>query len=236
MCKTRTSLVISLLLLTLAETPLRAGHPEMATVESAVDTVKGFSALPLKCIPPSLLHDAKAVAVFPNVIKAGLLLDKRYGRGVVLVRQPDGGWSDPLFVTFDGGGIGLQAGVQSTELVLVFKTRSSVERILNGKLTLGSDVAVSVGPVGREAEAASDGRLIADIYSYSRSRGLFVGASLEGVRLKVDDHSNEVFYNLRGCRPEDVLNHRGPALPPVEALKAELTHISTPPAVIVPRP
>jgi lipid-binding SYLF domain-containing protein len=236
MFKKRTSFMTGLLLLTLAGTPLRAGHTEMSTVESAVDTVKGFSTLPLKCIPPSLLHDAKGVAIFPNVVKAGLLLDKRFGRGVVLVRQPGGGWSDPLFVTLDGGGIGLQAGVQSTELVLVFKTKSSVDRILKGKLTLGSDVAVSVGPVGREAEAATDGRLIADIYSYSRSRGLFVGASLEGVRLKVDDHANEDFYNLRGCRPEDVLNHRGPAIPSVEALKAELEHIGAPPAVIVPRP
>ena len=241
MTKTRMLFVTSLLLLTLAGSPLRAGHPEMATVDSAVEVVKSFSDIPLKCIPPTMLHDAKGVAVIPNVVKAGLLIDKRFGRGVVLIRQPDGSWSDPVFVTLEGGGIGLQAGVQSTDLVLVFKTKGSVDRMLKGKLTLGSDVSVAAGPLGREAQAATDGTLLSEIYSYSRSRGLFVGASLEGVRLKIDGKGNEDFYGVHGCRPEDVLGWRGTAFPAVEALKGELLRLSGgvlvgPPVFIVPHP
>ena len=241
MTRTRWLFVTSLLLLPLAGSQLRAGPAEeTATVDYAVEVVKSFSEIPLSCIPPALLHDAKGVAVVPHVVKAGLLIDRRFGRGVVLLRQPDGSWSDPVFVTLDGAGFGLQAGIQSTDLVLVFKTKGSVDRILKGKLTLGSDVSVAAGPVGREAQAATDGTFISEIYSYSRSRGLFVGASLEGVRLRVDGRANEEFYGIHGCRPEDVLGWHGAAFPAVEALKGELLHVSggvmVAPPVIGPPP
>ena len=170
------SLVLTLLLLMLAGAGLRAGqnpvpHRELSTVASAVEVVQALSAIPLKCIPPSLMGDAKGVAIFPHVVKAGLVIDKRFGRGVLSVRQPDGSWSDPVFVTVDGGGIGLQAGVESTDLVLVFKSGRSLDRILKGKgkLTLGGDLSVAAGPIGREAEAATDGRFMADVFTYSRA-------------------------------------------------------------------
>ncbi len=241
MIKTRHYFVTSLLLVTLAGSPLRAGHPEMATVDSAVEVVKGFSEIPLKCIPPSLMHDAKGVAVIPHVIKAGVLIDRQFGRGVVLIRQPDGSWSDPVFVTLEGGGVGLQAGVQSTDLVLVFKTKGSVERMLKGRLTLGSDVSVAAGPLGREADAATDGTLLSEIYSYSRSRGLFVGVSLAGMRLKIDGRANENFYGVHGCQPVDVLGWHGAAFPAVEALKGALMRLGggvlvVPPVIVVPHP
>ena len=110
-----------------------------------------------------------------------------------------------------GPGFGFQAGVQSTDVVLVFKTSKGLDRILSGrdKLTLGADVAVAAGPVGRQAGAGTDGQLGAEIYSYSRSRGLFAGVSLEGAGLRVDTHANEAFYGLRRCGPGDVLARRG---------------------------
>jgi lipid-binding SYLF domain-containing protein len=148
-----------------------------------------------------------------------------------------------VFIALGGGGVGGQIGVESTDLVLVFKTKASLDRVLRGKgkLTLGGDVTVAAGPVGREAAAATDGRLKAEIYSYSRSRGLFAGVSLEGAALVIDHKANEAFYGLRGCRPEDALARRLAAVPALEALKAQLSWLAgpppvPPPAVIVPGP
>ena len=120
--------------------------------------------------------------IVPRVIKAGLVVGGRFGRGVVLVRNGKGCWSNPAFVTLTGGSVGWQIGVQSTDLVLVFKNRKTADRLLHGKdkLTLGADAAVAAGPLGRQAEAGTDARLHAEIYSYSRSRGLFAGISLKG--------------------------------------------------------
>jgi lipid-binding SYLF domain-containing protein len=231
----------SLLLLILAAAPLRAGGREAATLESAADVVAAFSDLSIRCIPPALMQDAQGVAVLPNVVKAGFVVGGRFGRGVVLVRRPDGGWSNPVFVTLAGGGLGWQVGVQSTDVILVFKTRDGLDRILQGKgkLTLGGDVGVAAGPVGRQAEAATDGQLKAEIYSYSRSRGLFAGVSLEGAGLLVDADADEAFYGLRGGRPADVLSLQGVTAAEVERLKsrlAELTAAPAPPALSFPPP
>jgi lipid-binding SYLF domain-containing protein len=156
-------------------------------------------------------------------------VDGRFGRGVVLARQPDGRWSDPVFVTLAGGGVGGQAGVEETDLVLVFRTPRGLDRALRGKLTLGGDVTVAAGPVGREAEAAADRPLRVDVLTYSRSRGLFAGVSLEGAHLRIDHGANEDFYRQRGCRPEDVLARRGPAPAAVESLKEQLSWLLGPP-------
>jgi len=185
------------LLLILAAAPLRAGGPELETVESAAEVVRSFSA-----IPTAMLRDATGVAVIPGLIKAGFLVGGRFGRGVVLPRNPDGSWGDPVFVTLAGGGFGLQAGIQSADVILVFKTANSLNRVLRGggKLTLGGDAGVAAGPVGRQAEAATDAQLRAEIYSYSRSRGLFAGVSLQGAALWADPQANWAFYGARGER------------------------------------
>jgi lipid-binding SYLF domain-containing protein len=231
-----TLLGATFLVLTLAHDSVSARSPEVATVESATEVLQTYAAIPLKGIPPTLLQDAKAVAVIPNSLKLGFIVGGRYGRGVILVRQPDGSWGNPSFITLAGGGIGWQAGVQSTDIVLVFKTSNSLDRILNGKgkVTLGADVAVAVGPLGRQAEAATDGMLQAEIYSYSRSRGLFAGISLEGAGIMIDFDSNEVFYRLPRGLPTDVMSP-GVAIPlPAVQFKAQLTQMSAP--VPVPPP
>ena len=111
---------------TLAAAPATAGHREQATLESAAEVIRTLPADPLSCIPPVLLRDAHAVAVIPHVVKAGFLVDGRFGRGVLVVRRPDGSWGDPVFVVLAGGGLGLQSGVQSTDVVLLFRTASSI--------------------------------------------------------------------------------------------------------------
>ena len=233
---------VSLLVLTMSGGLLRAGGTEAATVESASEVLQALCALPVKGIPPALMQDAQGVAIIPNVLKAGFVVGGRFGRGVVLVRKADGGWGNPLFITLVGGGIGWQLGVQSTDVVLVFKTQRSLDRFLKGKgkLTLGADVAVAAGPLGRQAEAATDAQLKAEIFSYSRSRGLFAGLSLEGAAILSDWGADEAYYHVRGGRPADIMVGKGLAIPAgAEQLKGQLTRLSTPsvpPAMPVPMP
>jgi lipid-binding SYLF domain-containing protein len=236
MTKLPTAVGASLVLLMASGAPLWAQAREVRTLEAAAEVVRDLNALHLKGIPVALLREAKGVAIIPGVVKAGFLVDGRIGRGVVLGRQPDGTWGNPVFVSLAGLGIGWQAGVASTDVVLVFKTARSVDRILRGKdkLTLGGDAAVAVGPLGREAEAATDARLQAEIYSYSRSRGLFAGVSLQGAALCVDARANAAFYGVGG-QPL-VLGRREVAA--LESLRGWLASWAPPtlPAVIVPAP
>ncbi len=106
------------------------------------------------------------MAIFPQVVKGGFIVGARHGRGVAIIRDATGAWQPPVFVTLTGGSVGWQAGLQSSDIILVFKTRKSVDRFLNGKFTLGADVSVAAGPVGRQAAAATDARLQAEILSY----------------------------------------------------------------------
>lgn len=141
---------------------------------------------PDRAIPQDLLRNAKAVAVVPTVVKAGFVIGARHGEGLVSVRRSDGTWSLPVFVDLTGGSVGFQAGVSSTDVVLVFRTQRGVDGIVHGKFTLGANAAVAAGPVGRNAHAATDAQMHAEIYSYSRSRGLFAGVALDGTAITVD--------------------------------------------------
>lgn len=163
-------------------------------LDAATDILDKTLTLPEQGIPPALLHDAQGIAVIPGVIKAGFVIGGSYGRGVLTVRDRDGQWSQPIFLKLVAGSIGWQIGAQSTDVVLVFKTKRSVEGLLHGKFTLGADAAVAAGPVGRRGEAATDAELKAEIVSYSRSRGLFAGVSLEGAQLDVDHEADASFY------------------------------------------
>jgi lipid-binding SYLF domain-containing protein len=219
---------------------VHAGKQETKTVDSAAVTVRALSEIPLKGIPQALLRDAAGVAIVPHVVKAGLVVDGRFGRGVICVHEPNGCWSDPLFITLSGGGIGGLAGIESTQLVLVFKTKKSLDRAIQGKLALGSDAAIAAGPIGRDAEAATDTHhLRAEIYSYSRSKGLFVGLSLEGSVLKVDSHANEAFYGVHNGLSSAVLARHGAPVAAAEALKTQLIKLSglpPVPVVVPPQP
>jgi SH3 domain-containing YSC84-like protein 1 len=171
---------------------LRGQEDQIVLQASAV--LKEIMDIPAQRIPVSLLKDAEGIAIVPNVIKGGFVIGGRRGNGVVLVRDDKGSWHAPSFITLTGGSIGFQAGIQSTDVILVFKTRKSVDGLLQGKFTLGGDAAVAAGPVGREAAAATDGRLRAEIYSYSRSRGLFAGVSLDGSMLQIDAAADANYY------------------------------------------
>jgi lipid-binding SYLF domain-containing protein len=241
--KTRFRIVMlgSLTLGILSAGPVMAGNKETATVEEATEVIDALASITLKGIPPALFKDAQGIAIIPGVIKAGFLIGGRYGRGVFLVRENGASWSPPTFISITGGSFGLQAGAQSTDLVLLFKTRAGVERILKGKgkVTLGADLAVAAGPVGRQAEAATDAQLRAEIYSYSRSRGLFAGLALEGAALIVDSAATEAYAHSPSAT---VLDPRTgqlvPVAPPDLALRMKLSSLSAtePGPVIVPPP
>ena len=175
-------------------------------------------------IPPAMLTAAEGVAIFPNMIKGGFIFGVNYGRGVLLVRRPDRTWSAPVMVTMGGGSVGFQAGVQAADIVLVFATPRSLQGILNGqKVTLGADASIAAGPVGRTANAGTDARLGAEIYSYARSRGLFLGVSLGGSDISVDNNANAQLYGRFGVTTADVFNGNGLALrPEVQQLIADL--------------
>jgi len=134
------------------------------------------------------------VAIVPDVIKIGFVAGVRRGRGVVIVRDREGDWSLPQFITLTGGSVGWQAGAQATDVVLVFRTKKSVENLLRGKFTIGADAAAAAGPVGRNVEAATDAEFKAEILAYSRSRGLFAGVSLDGSAIQIDEASHIAFY------------------------------------------
>ena len=183
-----------LALLLLSSTPARAGQEEDERAANAVKVLDEIMRMPEQAIPGKLLETAHAVAVIPGVVKAGLVVGGRHGKGLVSVRAADGTWSNPSYISLTGGSIGFQAGVQSTDVVLVFRTPRGVDSIVHGKFTRGADAAVAAGPVGRTAQASTDGQLKAEIYAYSRSRGLFAGVALDGAVLAIDHDANEAVY------------------------------------------
>ena len=217
--------------------PAHAARDEASTVEQSSQVLNEIMAAEGSGIPQALLNDAQAVAVFPGVLKAGFVVAGRRGHGVVLVRREDGGWSNPLFLTLTAGSIGYQIGAQSTDVILVFKNRGNVDRIVEGKFTLGADAAVAAGPAGRQASASTDAQLQAEIYSYSRSRGLFAGVSLEGSVLSIDDRANEGYYRQAGISPVEIFTIGQVASPEsAVVLQETLTAYAPPAGGAVPQP
>ena len=181
-----------------------AATREEKRVADAADVVDQLSRIPEKSIPPSLLSRAYAVAVIPNVIKAAFGLGARRGKGLLVVRQDDNSWSNPAFITLTGGSVGWQIGAESADVILVFKTRKGVDGIANGKLTLGANASVAAGPVGRQTGIATDIEFKAEVYSYSRTRGLFAGVALEGAGVTMDRKANAAFYGSTTMTPEKI--------------------------------
>jgi lipid-binding SYLF domain-containing protein len=158
-------------------------------------------------IPERLLSRAYGIAVIPNVIKVAAVVGGRRGTGALVVRDANGRFSDPVMVSITGGNVGWQIGVQATDIVLVFTTRKSVEGIADGKLTLGGDASVAAGPVGRAASAATDQNFTAEVYSYSRNRGLFAGVSIDGSVIAIDSKANKRLYGKPAPAADIIAGH-----------------------------
>ncbi|MFI5295277.1 MAG: lipid-binding SYLF domain-containing protein [Thermodesulfovibrionales bacterium] len=201
--------------LTVISSPAKADNAGIVKIDDAVEVLDQTLSIPERGIPPALLGNAEGIAIIPGVIKAGFILGGRYGKGILVVRQKDGSWSNPVFITVAGGSIGWQIGVESIDIILVFKSSRSVEGIMKGKFTLGADASVAAGPVGRQASASTDILLKSEIYSYSRSRGLFAGLALDGAGIQINHDANEAFYGTGYALPADIIGNKKLKVPPV---------------------
>jgi lipid-binding SYLF domain-containing protein len=191
-----------------------AGAREEGRLLTATEVVEEVQAMPDQQIPDALLSRAYGIAVIPDVTKVAFVFGGRHGRGVLVVRDKlTSPWSNPVFVSLTGGSWGLQAGAQSSDIVLVFTTRTGIEGIAGGKLTLGADASVATGPVGRQGSAATDMSFNAEIYSYARTRGLFGGIALDGSVISIDRPANAALYNKSGVTATEIMSGQAPAAP-----------------------
>lgn len=174
---------------------------EDARLVHATQVLEEQRATPDNRVPDWLMRRAYGVAVIPEVIKGAFVVGGRYGKGVLLVRDANDRFSgNPIFIRLVGGSFGWQLGATATDVVLIFVTPRSVENFARGKLTLGVGTSVAAGPLGREADAAAG--VNAEIYAYSRSRGLYAGVSLEGMVLAFDSKANQFFYSNESVNTE----------------------------------
>jgi lipid-binding SYLF domain-containing protein len=187
--------------------PAHAGRKEQKRAETALAVLKQVQSTPDSEIPDSLLSKSYAIAVIPEVVKVGLVFGGRRGKGLISVRQSDGTWSNPAYITVTGGSFGFQAGVQSADIILVFRTPRGVDNLVSGKFTLGADASVAAGPVGRQATAATDIELKAEILAYARTRGLFAGVALDGTVMALDYDAIERVYGA-GTSPRSLFEGR----------------------------
>ena len=195
---------LTILISMLIALPASAATKEESRVTDATDVIDQFLRIPEQSIPPALLSRAYGVAVVPHVLKIGFGVGVRRGKGILVIRQDDGSWSNPVFITLTGGSFGFQIGAQSTDVILVFKTRKGVDGITNGKFTLGADASIAAGPVGRHTSVSTDITFRSEVYSYSRSRGLFAGVALEGAGVTMDRKANAAFYGSATMTPEQI--------------------------------
>jgi len=175
-------------------------------IENAMTVLAEIKNVPEGGIPEELLTRCKGLAIFPSVYKGGFVVGAGYGKGLMAVRDPEtGNWRGPAFLRIGSGSFGWQIGVQATDLILVIMNQRGVNAFFKNNLTLGGDISVAAGPVGRKLKAGTDATLRAEIYSYSRSKGFFAGLSLEGAYLHHDYKTDEAFYG-QALTPGEILS------------------------------
>jgi lipid-binding SYLF domain-containing protein len=180
---------------------------------TATQVLEDVQGMPDQRLPDALLAHAYGIAVIPDVTKIAFFFGGRHGNGVLTVRDTlNSPWSNPVFISLTGGSWGLQAGAQSSDIILVFTTKSGVEGVAGGKLTLGADASVAAGPVGRQGSAATDVSF-AEIYSYARTRGLFGGIAVDGSVIAIDKSANAALYGKKGVTATEIFSGQAPTPP-----------------------
>lgn len=219
-----TKVVIAVLTLAASHLVLAQSSDEAKRIADAAIVLEEIMAAGDKAVPRSIMDKAEGIAVFPSLIKGGLVVGGQRGRGVLSVRdQKNGGWSSPAFLTITGGSIGAQFGGQAIDLVLVINDQRGLEQLVKNQFKIGADAAVAAGPVGRDASASTDIQLRAQILSYSRARGLFAGVTLNGSTIRQDRDANERFYGMGYRTGQIVFDGLGGSPEPVAHWKATLT-------------
>jgi len=181
--------------------PLLSADTTTKTAERLDDSASLFSEImstPDRAIPQELLERAQCVVSVPELKKAAFVVGAKYGRGFAVCRGAAGaGWGPPAAIRIEGGSVGFQVGVSSTDVLMLVMNKRGMRRLSSSKFTIGGDAAAAAGPVGRSASAQTDAFVSAEILSYSRSKGLFAGVSLEGATLRNDLDENEILYGKR---------------------------------------
>jgi lipid-binding SYLF domain-containing protein len=181
---------------------------------------------PDRGIPSDLLGRAECVAIVPGLIRGGFVVGGRYGKGIVMCRKGDRSWTAPLFLRIEGGSFGLLIGGQRIDLVMLVMNRRGMEKLIGDRFTIGVDASAAAGPVGRRVSGETDIRLTAEIFTYSRSRGLFAGVSLEGAVVRPDKDDNRAFYRRDVDARAILLEGTEPMPPEAKALSAALSRQS----------
>ena len=191
-----------------------AGAREEGRLLTATEVLEEVQAMPDQRIPDALLSRAYGIAVIPDVTKVAFIFGGRHGNGVLVVRDKlSSPWSNPTFISLTGGSWGFQIGAQSSDIILVFTTKTGIEGVAGGKLTLGADASVATGPVGRQGSAATDVQFNAEIYSYARTRGAFAGIALDGSVISIDRSANAALYGKSGVTASEIFSGQSPAAP-----------------------
>lgn len=187
---------------------------DISRIEDSTQIFKDIVDAPDSSFPLDLIQSAACIAIIPGEKKFAFVVGGKYGKGIVLCRTGNKTWSAPGFVMISGGSFGFQIGGSSTDLILVFRNRDGLTKLLSDKFKIGGEATAAAGPLGRNAEASTDLQLHAEILSYSRSRGLFAGVSLNGAVFQPDEDGNTALYGS-GTTPDKILNGKVP--PPSEA-------------------
>jgi lipid-binding SYLF domain-containing protein len=201
----------------------QSAEEENQRVAAAATVLDEIMAAPDKAVPSAVIEKAAAIAVFPSLMKGGIIVGGQRGHGVLSVRGKDGSWSNPAFLTITGGSIGPQFGVQAIDLVLVITEQRGLEQLVQNQFKVGADAGAAAGPVGRDASASTDIQMRAKILSYSRSRGLFAGATINGTTIRQDRDANERFYGIGYRTGQIVFEGMGTAPESANGWKATLT-------------
>jgi lipid-binding SYLF domain-containing protein len=189
---------------------------EVELVQKSMDVLRDLTKVPEDGIPRELLARAEGIIVIPSLVKGGFIVGGKHGKGVISAKNGSGEWSPPAVVKMTGGSIGWQLGVESVDLVLLVMNKNGINQMLQDKFQIGGDLSIAAGPVGRNAAAATNAQANAGILAYSRAKGLFAGATLEGSGLHGDDDDNEALYgreiSLKEIVQQDAPNAKAPAI------------------------
>lgn len=203
-----------------------AGDAEDRRMEAAATTLKEIMDISDRAIPQDLFSKAACTVIIPGAKKGGFILAGQYGRGFASCRQPDGkGWTAPAAMRMEGGSVGFQIGGQESDIILLIMNQKGMERLTESKFTLGGDASIAAGPVGRQTSAATDVTMRAEILSWSRSRGVFGGISLQGSTLRPDRDVDMAIYG-KEVDPKAVLQGKIPTPAAAKELIALLNKYS----------
>jgi len=204
-----------------------AQSDEAKRIQEAITVLTEIMEAGDQTVPRGIMQKAEGIAVFPSLLKGGFIVGGQRGRGILSSRDPKtGAWSSPAFLTITGGSFGAQIGAQAVDLILVVQNRRGLEQLVSNQFKIGADASVAAGPVGRDASASTDIQMRAQILSYSRTRGLFAGITLNGSTIRQDRDANDRFYGMGYRTGQIVFEGRGGSPVPAPEWKGMLDRYS----------